>query len=213
MRKIKSLPISLRPREKLLKYGPDALTTQELIAAILVTGTKSESVSILAKKITKILKHHQELSKKDLEKIGLGKSKIAQILASLELSKRLKDDQPTSITTPEQIYAQSQEIINSGKETLLCFYLNARGEILKKEIIAVGSVNGANALPREIYSYIKELPITDIILVHNHPSGILEPSKTDIVFTKRVDLAGKILGINLLDHLIVSPKGWKQIKF
>lgn len=208
MRKIKSLPLFLRPREKLLKYGAGALTTEELLSVILVTGTRSVSVSKLAKKINQALK-----KKIDLTNLGIGKSKLAQILASLELSDRFKLKKLAKITTAEQIYAQSQEIINSERESLMCFFLNARGELLKKEIVAVGKLNNLNILPREIFLLTKDLPVSDIILVHNHPSGDLDPSDIDIVFTKRVHLAGQIIGIKLLDHLIVTPAGWAKIKF
>ena len=101
--------------------------------------------------------------------------------------------------------------MSQDKESVLCFYLNARGELLKKELIAVGMLNRASLLPREIFSLIKELPVAAIILVHNHPSGNLSPSKEDILFTKRVKTAADILGIQLLDHLIVSKNGWKKI--
>lgn len=212
MRRIQSLPISFRPRERLLKYGPQALNIEELISVILNTGTRTMPISVLSNKIAKLLKRSPELNTQLLSKIGLGPTKIAQVLAALEIGKRLEKEKTVTLTRPEQVFACSYEIIQAEKESLLCFYLNARGELLKKELVVVGSLNKASLLPREIFSFIKELPVSGIILVHNHPSGNLDPSKEDILFTQRVKMAGDILGVKLLDHLIVSPKGWKQIK-
>lgn len=212
MRRIKSLPLSLRPREKILKLGAEALILEELISVILITGNKKSSVSQIASEIIKSYKKTKYLSKDSLVKLGIGPSKAAQILASLELSRRINTpEKVVSLTSPEQVFIQSLELIHKDKESLICFYLNARGELLKKELIAVGSLNRVNLLPREIFSLIKELPVSSIILVHNHPSGNLEPSNDDILFTKRVKVAGDILGIKLLDHLIITDNDWRKI--
>ncbi len=213
MKQIQSLPLFKRPREKILKMGAQALNTEELLSAILVTGTRQKSVSSLAQKTAKLISNSADLTKDSLLLLGLGPTKAAQILASIELGKRLEDQQIITLTSAEQVFAQCFEILNSDKEALICFYLNARGELLKKEILALGSLNRVNLLPREIFSLVKELPVASIILTHNHPSGILDPSHQDMLFTKRVKAAAEILGIKLLDHLIVSPKGWKRIKF
>lgn len=213
MRKIQSLPLSLRPREKLLKRGAQSLSTEELIAVILNTGTKTQTVAQLAGQVAKRVGKRDEISKEALLKMGLGSYKTAQILAALELAKRTSSAEALKLTSAAQVYANSYEIITQDKESVLCFYLNARGELLKKETIAVGSLNRASLLPREIFSLVKELPVAAIILVHNHPSGDLSPSKEDILFTKRVKAAGDILGIQLLDHLIVSKSGWKKIEY
>ncbi len=212
MKNIRSLPPSLRPREKLLKRGAQALTTEELICVLLVTGTKKHSVSNFSEKIAKLLIKPDGITRENLSLLRAGPTKNAQILAILELTRRLQNRSDVKFTSPEQVFANSYNIIHQDKEMLVCFYLNANSELLKKEIVAIGSINRANLLPREIFSLIKELPVAAIILVHNHPSGSLEPSREDILFTKRVKRAGELLGVALLDHLIVSPKGWKRIK-
>lgn len=211
MKRIHLLPLSLRPREKLLKSGPEALNIEELLSVIFVTGTRRMPLSKLTPKVAHLAKH--DFTKDDLLKINMGTSKTAQVLAARELGKRLLEQYTVTVVSPEQVFAHSLEIINQHKESLLCFYLNARGELLKKEIVAVGSLNKASLLPREIFSVIKELPVASIILAHNHPSGVLEPSEDDLRFTHRVKLAGDILGVELLDHLIVSKHGWVKIKF
>ncbi len=210
MKRIQSIAPALRPREKILKVGAEGLTTEELLAVILVTGTKITSVSKLATKIAKL--NGANITKDSLLGLGLGPSKIAQILAALELGKRFNKEGVVTLISAEQVFAHSHEIISQEKESLLCFYLNARGELLKKELIAVGTLNKVNLLPREIFSRIKELPVAAVILAHNHPSGELDPSKEDILFTKRIKVAADILGIKFLDHLIVSSKGWRKIR-
>lgn len=207
MKSIKSLPQSLRPREKLLKFGPESLSLIELISVILITGNKNFRVHELAKKIAKLNK----ISKESLSTLNIGATKTSQILSAIEISHRLNNN-TQKIISPDQIYAHSFEIIKPNQESLLCFYLNGRDELIKKEVVAVGPLNKVNLLPREIFSQIKELPVTSIILVHNHPSEILEPSKEDLLFTKRVQKSADLLGIKLLDHLIVTSKGWKRIE-
>jgi DNA repair protein RadC len=211
VRKITSLPISLRPREKLLKRGVSILSIEELVAVVLNTGTKTQTVSKLSGQVARLIRKRSTITKEALMSLGLGQYKVAQILAALELARRANPPESIKLTSASQVFANSYEIIGQDKETVLCFYLNARGELLKKEIIAVGTLNRASLLPREIFSLVKELPVAAIILVHNHPSGNLEPSKEDILFTKRVKASADILGIQLLDHLIVSKGGWRKI--
>src|SRR6266852_8671474 len=196
-----------------MRQGAEALSLEELISVIFITGNRSLSVSLLSGKATKILKSAGNLDKNLLLSSGLGPAKTSQILACIEIGRRLYEkEKVVSAVSASQIFALSQEIINGNKESLLCFYINARGEILKKEIVAVGSINNSMVLPREIFSLIKELPVASVILVHNHPSGELTASDMDLKFTKRVKMAGDILGVKLLDHLIVTSKGWKKIK-
>ncbi len=221
MKKIKSIPRELRPRERLLKSGVEGLTLHELIAVILTTGTRTQSVMKLASQIEKVIKQKRNknfdgdsyrITKNDLDVTGMGPHKISQMLAAQEFGARLLEKNNVPLTSPEIVYANSQEIINSNKESLLCFFLNARGELLLKEIMAVGALNKVSVLPREIYSHVRSLPVASIILVHNHPSGNLEPSMDDILFTKRMKKAGEILGVTLLDHIIVSRTGWGRVK-
>jgi len=193
-----------------MKYGVEALDIDELLAVILITGNRSLPLSKIVSKISSIIKKSDNL-KKDLLEINIGQSKTAQILATLEIGRRLFNQKIITINSPKQILGLSYEIINQDKESVLCFYLNGQGELLQKELVAIGSVNKANLLPRDIFSLVKNLPIVSIILVHNHPSGNLEPSKDDINFTHRIKSAGDILGIKLLDHYIVSKNGWSRI--
>ena len=208
MKRIKSIPLNLRPREKLLKLGCEALTLSELLAVLMTTGTRTQSVLSLSDMIAKVTLEKKksnfyedkcEITKEDLTNIGLGPHKISQILAAQEIGKRLFEKEKIEMTNPDVVYANSREIISGDKESLLCFYLNARGELLKKEVVAVGSLNKASVLPREIFSLVKELPVASIILAHNHPSGNLSASQADISLTNKLKEAGKFLrSTNLL---------------
>ncbi|MEP7167247.1 MAG: DNA repair protein RadC [Candidatus Woesebacteria bacterium] len=211
MRRMRLVPLSLRPRERLLERGPEILNLEELLCVILVTGMKTKSVSVLATQISKILRKQQRVSKEELLEQGIGPSKCAQVIAALELGRRLSSSEKMPMNSAKDIFAHSYEILHEKREMLLCFYLNAQGELLKKEIVAVGTLNRASLLPREVFGLVLELPVASIIIVHNHPSGMLEPSKEDLLFTQRMKAAGEILGIKLLDHLIVSASGWKKI--
>lgn len=212
MRSIKNLPVSLRPREKLLKSGPTLLSIEELLSVILITGTRNFSVTQIAKKINLAFRKSKTLNRDELIKMGLGKSKTSQILASLELGKRISGLSKVRLTTAAEIVTLFRETIKDHQESLVCFYLGVQGELLRKEVVAVGVSNRANVAPIDIFYLIKELPVYGVVLVHNHPSGILEPSEMDIRFTKRIKVAGEILGIKLLDHLIVTSDGWKRMK-
>jgi DNA repair protein RadC len=219
---VKNIPKNLRPREKLLRIGAEALSLVELVAVIINTGNKDLDVLKLASKIADKMQKkrgadyapsNRKISKSDLQSIGLGPHKTALILAAQELGVRLSMNEQISIRDPESVYNHCHDIIIAEKESLVCFYFNARGEFIKREILAVGSINTVSILPREIFLPVKELPVSSIILAHNHPSGILKPSVDDIAFTKRVKKAGDILGVNLLDHLIVCRSGFVQIDF
>jgi DNA repair protein RadC len=221
MKKMKSIPKDLRPRERLLQSGAEGLTLDELIAVILTTGSRSESVLNISRRIAKVVKQKRnknyegeshKITKADLISIGIGPHKASQVLAAQEFGIRCLEKNSVLLTSPEVVFANSQEIVNSDKESLLCFFLNARGELLLKEVMAVGALNKVSVLPREIYSRVRNLPVASIILVHNHPSGNLDPSTDDILFTKRMKKAGEILGVTLLDHLIVTQGGWSRIK-
>ena len=202
-----------RPREKLLKRGVGELSITELIAVILTTGTRTKSVLQHAHAVARAIKKTSTITREQLLELGLGPAKSAQILAALELSRRIHTDPVATLTSPEQVYAHCYEIVRQEKESLICFYLNARGELLKREVIAVGTLNTVKLLPRDILSLVKELPVASIILAHNHPSGSLIPSHDDILFTKRMKAAAELLGVQILDHLIVATTGWKRIPF
>lgn len=212
-KKIKDLPLSQRPQEKLLQQGSSALMNEELVAILLGTGNRKENAIALAQTLIKKVPFSQFDKNKLLsQKIpGVGKTKLSRILAALELGERLSGRQSfdtMSIHTVQDILLQVQEIVSKKQEHLVVLYLNARNQVVKKEIVAIGKVNVLQTDMREIFSPALTSPCVCIIVVHNHPSGDPSPSDADILFTQRLHEAGKLLGIVLTDHVIVSKSSY-----
>ncbi len=208
------LPISDRPREKLAAKGPENLTDTELLAILLRTGTPKENVLSMAQKFTKLfpLQKLPEVTHNDLVQIqGLGKVKAIELSAVIELGRRIFGKEnltQTFITTSQDALAQVSGLSGKKQEYLIVLYLNARHELLQKETVGIGSLNAAIIEPKEILHHALIKPCAEMIILHNHPSGSPDPSDADIQFTKRLQEAGKIMGINLLDHLIVTKTGY-----
>ena len=217
--KIKDTPKVDRPREKLAKYGPEFLKDQELLAILLRTGTEGKNVIEIAQQI--LAKFSKKkllgLSFDQLKQIkGIGPAKACQILASFELSKRvLKVDatniRPT-IQTPKDVIAQVSYLKNHKKENFVVLYLNARNELLNKETISIGTLNTSLVHPREVYEPAITGFSSSVVFIHNHPSGDPEPSEEDKKITKQLAEAGKILGIEVLDHIIIGQEKYFSFK-
>lgn len=211
--RIKDLPLSNRPREKLLLKGSENLSDAELIAILLGTGTKKYNAVSLA---TQVLQKYPlpklaTTGVSDMEKIpGIGKVKALHIHAALELGKRVFAPSAltkTVIYDTNDVIAACRDIITKKQEYMLVLYLNARHELIQKEVIGMGSVNALVIEPKEIFSPAIASPCAEIIIVHNHPSGDPAPSEADITFTKRIHEAGEIMGIGLVDHVILATHG------
>ena len=217
--KLKNTPKIERPREKLEKFGPEFLKDYELLAILLRTGTTGKNVLEIAKQIISRFskKRLLGLEFKQLKQIkGIGPAKACQILAAFELSKRvLKVDssstQPT-IQTPKDIIAQVSYLKNHKKENLVVLYLNSRNELICKETISVGTINANLVHPHEVFEPALTNFASSIALTHNHPSGDPEPSEDDLKITKQLVEAGKILGIEVLDHIIIGKESFVSFK-
>ncbi|MFA6375874.1 MAG: DNA repair protein RadC [Candidatus Paceibacterota bacterium] len=213
--KIKDLAKVDRPREKLEKYGPDKLSNPELLAVLLGSGTKGLNVVELSKKIVKMIEKTgaDKISlEKLLEEKGLGKAKALQVIAALEFGKRLASEQKPEILTPEDIWKLCADIRNSKKEHFVAFYLNTQNKLIERQIISIGTLNASLVHPREVFEPAVALRAANIIVAHNHPSGDTKPSSDDITITKRLSEAGKILGIELNDHIIVTLSIFLSLK-
>lgn len=212
MARIKDIPRVERPREKLQKYGPGKLSNSELLAILLGTGIKGTNVVELANKILKKFGGNKiaDLSFEDLKNFsGLGPAKACEIVACFELGKRLlKDKKSVLILSPEAVWQELKEIRNHKKEHFVVFYLDTRNQMIEKEIISIGSLNANLVHPREVFEPAIKNSAAQIIIAHNHPSGDTRPSQDDLEITKRLIEAGKILGIEIIDHIIVSQKGF-----
>lgn len=207
---LKKLPLSQRPRERLEQFGVSNLNNLELLALILTSGNKKQSILKLANQILNKfdIKALQNIQYQQLLAIaGIGQVKAAQLLACLELGKRIyQQSNINKIGNPQIVYQLAKKICHKNQEHTLAFYLNARQELICQELIAVGGLNYNFLEPKTVFAKALILPSSYIILVHNHPSGDVKPSDDDIKITRQLIQAGNLLGIKILDHLIVSPK-------
>jgi DNA repair protein RadC len=214
--KIKDLHKADRPREKLMKYGVGKLPTSELLAILLRTGTKELNALKLANKILKTWPGEklQSIGVKDLISIhGVGESKACEIIAMLELGRRLlKDKQFVLLLSPQDVWHELRDIRDHKKEHFVVFYLDTRNQEIKREVISVGTLNANLVHPREVFEAAVKNNAAQIIIAHNHPSGDPAPSSEDIGLTRRLMEAGRILGIEIIDHVIVVKDTQSSLK-
>lgn len=218
MTKIKDLPRHERPREKLIEKGPQNLKDRELLAILLGTGREGKNVLDMAQEI--LAKHPMKnllaLDYKKLAEIkGIGPSKACSLLAAFELTKRaleVEDNNLPTINSAKDAVAQLQELRTAKKEHFVVLYLNARNQLIHKETISVGTLNASLVHPREVFKPAIDHLAATIIIAHNHPSGELVASEEDIKVTKRLSGAGELLGVEVLDHLIITNTGHASLK-
>ena len=206
------------PRERLARQGPEALKDHELLALLLGTGYRGRNVLEVAKAI---LEAHPaaELMGLDLEELarlkGLGKAKAAMLVAAIELVKRGLErglGVLPLISCPAEVVPLLAEIKDQRKEHFLCLYLNARNQVVHKEVISIGSLSASIVHPREVFRVALHHAVASIILAHNHPSGDVSPSKDDLELTRRLVKAGQLMGIEVLDHLIIGADEFLSLK-
>lgn len=214
--KLKEVPAMDRPREKLSKYGPNKLSNTELLAILLGSGTKGTNVVELSNKILKKFgtEKMSEVSYQDLKNtFGLGPAKACLLIACFELGRRfLKDKKHNLILSPQSVWESLKDIRDHKKEHFVIFYLNTRNQEIKREVISVGTLNTSLVHPREVFEPAIAHSAAQVIVAHNHPSGDPEPSEEDLAITKRLVEAGKILGIELLDHVVIGRDRWASIR-
>lgn len=214
--RIKDLPRIERPREKLEKYGPEKLSNSELLAILLRTGGKGINVVEMARKILGKFSGSglTKASFKDLKNtFGLGAAKACEIVACFELGRRLLQNKKSRIyLTPKDVWQELKDIRDNKKEHFVVFFLDARNQEIKREIISVGSLNANLVHPREVFEPAVRHLAAQVILAHNHPAGDPAPSEDDLEITKRLVEAGKILGIEIVDHIIVVKNDFLSFK-
>jgi len=211
MKKMKEVPVRDRPREKIACRGVSVLTDNELIEAIIGRGTKNKDVREISREIGGLIQQHRDnLRYKDLEEVeGIGPTKASQIIACFELGRRYyKPAGPDiRVTRPEDILPLVAHLKQKRQEHFICVTLNGAGEILGNRTITVGLLNHSLVHPREVFADAITDRAASIICIHNHPSGTLEPSSQDIAITNQLKDAGSLIGIQLIDHIIVSKNG------
>lgn len=210
---IKDIPIEERPRERLVNLGVENLSNEELLAILLKSGTKNMSVKLLASNILKQLDSINDLKDITLETLmkikGIKKAKACELLASIELGKRINQKisniNQIKIIDSNSVFEYYKNILGDKKqEYFYCIYLNTKNQIIKDKLLFVGTINESLVHPREIFKEAYLLSASSIICIHNHPSGNITPSKNDILITKQLKEVGMLLGINLIDHIIIG---------
>jgi DNA repair protein RadC len=214
--KIKDLQKVDLPREKLAKYGSQKLKDHELLAILLGSGIKGLNVLELSKKILKVVEKIgiKKITLADLLKIkGLGKAKTSQIFAMLELGRRLNGDgQNEEIISPGDVWNFCADIRGMQREHFVAIYLDTQNRVIERQTISIGTLNSSLVHPREVFEPAVRLSADSVIVAHNHPSGELEPSDEDKDVTKRLKEAASLLGIDLIDHIILSKKGYLSLE-
>jgi len=216
--KIKNLAKHEMPREKMMEKGVENLKDYELMAILLRTGVAGKNVLEVSKEILKKFptKKLLTLDLKSLSKIkGIGTGKACLLLASFELTKRalaVEDNNLPIISSAKDAVAQLQELRTAKREHLVVLYLNARNQLIHKEIISVGTLNANLVHPREVFKSAIDYLAASIIIAHNHPSGGAEPSDNDLTTTNRLKEAGKMMGIEVLDHIIITKNSYFSLK-
>lgn len=207
-----------KPREKLRHKGRHALSNAELLAILLGSGSKSMSAVDLAKQVLKKVENNlNELGKVSIDELikdfhGIGEAKAITIIAAIELGRRrqLSDikDRPHIRSSRDAFDAIAPMIMDLQHEEFWILMLNRGNQVLKRVQVSLGGVSGTVVDAKIVFKKALEIPASAIILCHNHPSGNLRPSQADIEITKKVKDGGELIDINVLDHLIVSERGY-----
>ena len=216
---IHDLPKDERPRERLVKFGEQALSAQELLQLILGRGVAGESVAITAQKLLSHFGSLQKLSEASIEELssikGIGLAKAAQIRAAFEIGRRLSTQAPSykskELTDPEKVYRLIKSKLRYyHKEHFYIIALNSRNYSIAE--VSVGSLNASIVHPREVFAEAIKNKAASVVFAHNHPSGDPEPSEDDLLLTKKLVESGKILGIEVFDHIIVVKDDFFSFK-
>lgn len=219
MKAIKDYPEQVRPREKLLALGSDALSDQELLAILIRTGTKEKSALDLAQVLltTGGLVHLAQVSVEELrQERGMGLAKAAQLKAAVELGRRIARQNPGPrpvIHTPQEA-AQlvMAEMSYLDREHFKVINLNTKNQVIAIDTVSIGSLNASLVHPREVFKLPLKRSAASLILLHNHPSGDTRPSPEDIAITTRLCEAGQLLGLTVVDHLIIGQNNYFSMK-
>ncbi len=216
--KIRDLPAEEKPREKLFSHGVSALSVSELLALVLGVGTTREDVLEMSSRIIKNYGEGSIMFERDPKalaknfKLPIGKA--AQIIACAELGRRFFQKNEASlpvVRTAREVFEYVNDMRNLSKEHLRGIYLNAHYKVIHDEVISIGTVDGNIIHPREVFKPAVERSAVALILVHNHPSGETEPSEADIAVTKQLISAGRVLGVDLIDHVIVTRDSFASV--
>lgn len=217
---IREMPKEERPRERLMKYGPEVLKTSELLAIIIRTGQKGVSALDLANRLLRQYVTLRKLAKSSVEELckveGIGMAKAVEIKAAFELGKRLaaftENERPSIHSPTDVVTLLMSEMKELDQEHVKALLLNTKNQVLSVHTIAIGGLNRISLHPRECFKKAIAENSCSIIIVHNHPSGDPQPSQEDIAISEQLKSAGDILGIKVLDHIILGDGKYISLK-
>lgn len=217
------IPLGERPRERLVKYGVESLSLQELLSLIFGRGSNGESIVKISQKLISTFNSLNQLSETSIEELkkirGLGLAKACQLKACFEIARRFgKEEKLTKhknqiIRQPKDLYPLLKEkIINFHKEYFMVVSLDNRNKVISIDIVSIGTLNSSLIHPRETFEVAIKNHAASIVICHNHPSGELKPSEDDLIVTKSLVEAGKLLGIKIADHIIITKDSYFSFK-
>jgi len=218
---IHDLPVSERPRERLQKFGAEALSAQEILAVILGRGIAGESVMMTAQRLLSQFGSIKGIAGASLEELsqvkGIGPAKASQIKAAFELANRLEGypepGKKPVVKTPDEVVSLVRgKLKGKQKEHFLALLLDTRGQLIKISEISIGSLDSSIVHPREVFKEAISASAASVIFAHNHPSGIPEPSEDDVKLTERLAQTGEVIGIEVLDHIVISDNNYVSLK-
>lgn len=216
--KVRDLPSEDKPRERLLEHGPGALTVQELMAILLSAGTKKEEVMTMSSRILREYGERSLLSSSDpsqlAEDLDIPLGKAMQIVAAGELGRRYfqkRRNGAAVIRTAKDVFDYTVDMRALSKEHLRGLYLDTHYQVIHDEVLSIGTIDSNLIHPREVFRPAIAHAAAAVVLVHNHPSGIVTPSEADRVVTLQIVEAGRVLGIDLIDHVIVTDEGFVSV--
>jgi len=213
------LPKEERPRERLIKFGEQALSAQELLQLILGRGIAGESVVVTAQKLLSQFGSLQKLAEASIEELssikGIGPAKATQIKAVFEIGRRISTQTPSykskELTNPEKVFKfMRSKVKDYSKEHFYVIALNSRNWSVSE--ISIGTLDSSLVHPREVFSEAIKSKAASVIFVHNHPSGDPEPSEEDLAITKKLIDSGNVLGIKVIDHIIITRSNFLSVQ-
>ncbi len=207
---IQQIPEADRPREKLLRKGAAALSDRELLAVLLGKGAPGMDVMTLAGKLSRLIDEKGlEVKAEDLMQfVGMGIAKATLILAAIEFARRRIKPEGAKIVAPADLLPHIRHYADRKQEHFICASINGANEILNIRVVSIGLIDRSPVHPREVFADVLSDRASAVIVAHNHPSGGVEPSQSDINITAQLKAAGEIICIELLDHIIFNRTGY-----
>lgn len=208
---IRDIPLSQRPRERLKELGIKTLSQAELLAIVLQKGTHKKNVIDMSNELLNkySLNELNSLTLKELTSVkGIGEAKAMQIQACFELSKRINTNEKKYLNNPSDVYTRMRWMNSLKQEHFVVILLDTKNNVIKEETLFIGTLDSSVIHPREIFKLAVKWSAHSFIIVHNHPSGSIEPSSEDLQVTELIDKLSKQIGIPMKDHLIIGDGYW-----